>query len=179
MTQLTPAVSAHDHAHGDADAPVTLVEYGDFECSYCGQAFTIVQQLQREMGDQLRFVFRNFPLRDIHPHALAAADFAEEAALQSEFWMAHDWLFTHQNTLDRDDLRGAAHSLGLDAHDMTRDEYKARDHVEADVQSGQESGVEGTPTFFINGELWDGSWDFATLHAAVQDAAKSSVVVAR
>lgn len=174
---LTPAVSAHDHAQGSADAPVTLVEYGDFQCSYCGQAYSIVKQVQQEMGDQMRFVFRNFPLPDIHPNALAAADFAEEAAQQNQFWLAHDWLFEHQDSLDADGLDRAARSLDLDASTLKRGHAAAHARVAADLDGGGQNRVQGTPTFFINGESFDGSWDYSALLAAVQDAAKSGAAL--
>lgn len=170
---LTPQVSPADHAQGPSDAPVTLLEYGDYECPYCGEAYPIVQKVQQQMGDRLRFVFRNFPLSEMHPNALAAADFAESAAAQNAFWPAHDWLFTHQDRLGEGSLRHAADTLHLDAQAMERNEDRARQRVEADLKSGERSGVQGTPTFFINGVLFQDSWDFPTLLAAVRDAGQT------
>lgn len=179
MNQLTPAVSQNDHIQGDASAPVTLVEYGDFECSYCAQAYTIVQSLQKEMGDQLRFVFRNFPLPEIHPNAMGAAEFAEEAGLQNNFWQAHDWLYQHQNALDPASLRHKSQSRFLNTDQMERDQPKAHARVMADMKGAVQSGVQGTPTFFINGQLFDGAWDYNSLLSALQNAAAREPVSSR
>lgn len=158
--RLTPAVSDQDHAAGPAYAPVTLVEYGDYECPYCGMAYPIVKSLQRELGAQLRFVFRNFPLAEAHPHARHAAQAAEAAAAQGKFWEMHDILFEHQSALEDSDLIGYARSLGLDAERVAREleagTYAKR--VREDFRNGMRSGVNGTPTFFINGERYDDSW---------------------
>jgi protein-disulfide isomerase len=158
--ELTPPVSAQDHAIGPEDAPVTLVEYGDFECPYCGMAHPIVKAAQHALGNQLRFVFRNFPLAEAHPHARIAAQAAEAAGAQGRFWEMHDLLFENQNALEPQDLVGYAKSLGLDIPQFERDleagtyTKKVRD----DFRSGVKSGVNGTPTFFVNGERYDGSW---------------------
>jgi protein-disulfide isomerase len=157
---LTPPVSDRDHAAGPVDAPVTLVEYGDYECPYCGMAYPIVKALQRQLGTQLRFVFRNFPLAEAHPHARHAAQVAEAAAAQGKFWEMHDMLFEHQQALTDPDLIGYARELGLDAERVAR-ELEAGTHakrVRDDFRNGMRSGVNGTPTFFINGERYDGSW---------------------
>ena len=158
--ELTPPVSARDHAAGPDDAPVTLVEYGDYECPYCGMAHPIVKRAQRELGNQLRFVFRNFPLAESHPHARLAAQAAEAAAAQGRFWEMHDMLFEHQDALEAEDLVSYAKSLGLDTAQFTRDleagTYAKR--VRDDFRNGVRSGVNGTPTFFINGNRYDGSW---------------------
>src|ERR1700687_4188734 len=114
MAKLTMPVGARDHAQGPDDAPVTLVEYGDYECPYCGEAYPIVKRLQKKMGDELRFVFRNFPLSEIHPHALAAARAAEAAARQSKFWEMHDLLYENQRALEGHHLKTLAESLELD-----------------------------------------------------------------
>lgn len=157
---LTPPVSAGDHIAGPDDAPVTLVEYGDYECPYCGMAHLIVKAAQRALGGQLRFVFRNFPLGQIHPHARLAAQAAEAAAAQGRFWEMHDMIFEHQYALEADDLIGYAKSLGLDTLQVARDleagTYEKR--VTDDFRSGVRSGVNGTPTFFVNGDRYDGSW---------------------
>ncbi|HEV7596066.1 MAG TPA: DsbA family protein [Gemmatimonadaceae bacterium] len=158
--QLTPPVSAQDQAAGPEDAPVTLVEYGDYECPYCGMAHPIVKRAQQELGNQLRFVFRNFPLAEAHPHARLAAQAAEAAAAQGKFWEMHDMLFENQTALEPDDLVGYAKSIALDITRFERDleagtfAKKVRD----DFRSGVRSGVNGTPTFFVNGKRYEGSW---------------------
>jgi protein-disulfide isomerase len=158
--QLTPPVGAQDQAAGPDDAPVTLVEYGDYECPYCGMAYPIVKRAQQELGNQLRFVFRNFPLAEAHPHARLAAQAAEAAAAQGKFWEMHDMLFENQTALEPDDLVGYAKSIGLDITRFERDleagtfAKKVRD----DFRSGVRSGVNGTPTFFVNGKRYEGSW---------------------
>src|SRR5207248_5368317 len=115
MSTLTIPVGEGDHAQGPADAPVTLVEYGDYECPYCGMAYPIVKQVQAHFGDRLRFVFRNFPLANIHPHAEHAAEAAEAAGAQGKFWPMHDRIFEHQKRLPDEDLRAYAAAEGLDA----------------------------------------------------------------
>jgi len=158
--RLTPPVGALDHVAGSADAPLTLVEYGDYECPYCGMAYPIVKAAQRKLGNQLRFVFRNFPLAESHPHAKRAAQAAEAAAAQGQFWPMHDVLFEHQGALEDADLVRYAKQLGLDAERFAREleagTYEKR--VRDDFRSGVRSGVNGTPTFFINGTRWDGGW---------------------
>ena len=158
--QLNPPVSVEDHVAGPESAAVTLVEYGDYECPYCGMAHAIVKRAQQTLGDQLRFVFRNFPLAEAHPHARLAAQAAEAAGAQGKFWEMHDMLYEHQDALDPDDILGYARELGLDVQRMTRDlesgvyARKVRD----DFRGGVRSGVNGTPTFFVNGERYEGSW---------------------
>jgi protein-disulfide isomerase len=179
--ELTPPVSASDHAAGPDDAPVTLVEYGDYECPYCGMAHPIVKRAQRELGNRLRFVFRNFPLAESHPHARLAAQAAEAAGAQRKFWEMHDMLFEHQDALETEDLVGYAKSLGLDTAQFARDleagTYAKR--VRDDFRSGVKSGVNGTPTFFVNGNRYDGSWAneekfIGALRDAVQQGAGAS-----
>ena len=157
---LTPPVSEADHSAGADDAPVTLVEYGDYECPYCGMAHPIVKKAQEDLGSQLRFVFRNFPLAEAHPHARLAAQAAEAAGAQGNFWEMHDTLFEHQDALDVEDLVAYAESLGLDTAKFKRDlEAPAFvKRVRDDFRSGVKSGVNGTPTFFMNGVRYDGSW---------------------
>src|SRR5258706_14082789 len=156
--ELTPPVSERDHAAGPENAPVTLVEYGDYECPYCGMAYPIVKRAQQDLGKQLRFVFRNFPLAESHPHARLAAEAAEAAGAQGKFWEMHAMLFEHQDALDDADLVRYAKALHLDVERFTRElaseMYVAR--VRKDIQSGIKSGVNGTPTFFINGVRFDG-----------------------
>ena len=176
--QLTPSVNAQDHIAGPDDAPVTLVEYGDFECPYCGMAHPIVKSAQHQLGDQLRFVFRNFPLAEAHPHARLAAQAAEAAGAQGRFWEMHDMLFEHQYALELQDLIGYAKSLGLDVpqfeHDLEAGTYAKK--VRDDFRSGVRSGVNGTPTFFVNGERYNGSWaNEEAFIGALRDAARQAV----
>ena len=171
---LTPPVAEHDHAMGPADAPVTLVEYGDFECPYCGQAYPIVKAIQERMGDRLRFVFRNFPISESHPHAEHAAETAEAAGAQGKFWEMHDVLYEHQRALSDRDLIGYAASLGLDetrvARELGQGTFAAK--VRGDFRGGVRSGVNGTPTFFINELRLDWDFDIATLKAALERASQ-------
>ena len=173
--RLTPPVSERDHAAGDAGAPVTLVEYGDYECPHCGHAHPIVKSIQHRLGRKLRFVFRNFPLAEAHPHARHAAEAAEAAADQGKFWQMHDAIFENQTQLEDEDLVATARRLRLDAQGIARaleeGTYTAR--VREDFRSGIRSGVNGTPTFFINGERYDGSWaDEDSFVRALERAAK-------
>ncbi|HEX6478911.1 MAG TPA: thioredoxin domain-containing protein [Ktedonobacteraceae bacterium] len=171
-THLAVPVSERDHSQGPATAAVTLVQYGDYECPYTRQSTTVVRAIQQQLGDQLRFVFRNFPLTEIHPHALHAAFAAEAAAMQGKFWEMHDYIFHHQHTLEDSDLEQFATAVGLDmqqfAHDMAERPYIGR--IEEDLQNGLHSGVRGTPTFFINGVLYPGSWEREALLAALEEA---------
>jgi protein-disulfide isomerase len=166
---LIPPVSAQDHSQGSLTAPLTLVQYGDYECPYTRQSTTIVRALQAQLGERLRFVFRNFPLIEIQPHALHAAEAAEAAAAQDKFWEMHDYIFHHQHTLEDADLLRFAEAVGLNQaqfqHDMQERHYLNR--IEADLASGDQSGVAGTPTFFINGIRYDASWEQETLLAAL------------
>ena len=160
----TPVDEKRDHVAGPRSAPVTLVEYGDYECPYCGQAYPIVKSLQQALGDELRFVFRNFPLGDMHPHAEHAAEAAESAAAQGSFWEMHDTLFEHQDQLDDSALVAYAEELGLDAVRLARDldDGTWEGRVREDFRSGVRSGVNGTPSFFINGARYDGNWTRAS-----------------
>ena len=170
---MTPPVSDADHRSGPDDAPVTLVEYGDFECPSCGAAYPNVEAVRQKMGARLRFVFRHFPLTQMHPHALHAAEAAEAAGAQDKFWPMHSMLFEHQDALEDEDLAGYAKALHLDVKRFMS-ELASEAHVKrirADIGSGVRSGVNGTPTFFINGVRYDGSWDAADLLAAVEAAA--------
>ncbi len=174
MSALHPPVSERDHTAGPDDAPVTLVEYGDYECPYCGMAHPIVQAARRTLGDSLRFVFRNFPLREAHPHAQHAAEAAESAGAQGKYWEMHDMIFTHQHALEDEDLIGYAKVIGIDpdrlAEDLANKTYEKR--VRDDFRSGVRSGVNGTPTFFINGERYNGPWaDPIRFVRALQEAA--------
>jgi protein-disulfide isomerase len=167
---LAVEVDPEDHSLGPPEAPITLVEYGDYECSYCGEAFVVVRELRRKFGDSLRFVFRNFPLAELHPHAQRAAELAEAVALQGDFWPVHDLLYENQQDLSDAALRRYALQAGADletAFEAIRDGAPGR-RVERDFQSGVRSGVQGTPTFFINAERYDAPWDSETLAAHLQ-----------
>lgn len=170
---LVLPVGPRDHRQGPDNAPVTLVEYGDYECPYCGKAHPIVKEVQKRLGDGLRFVFRHFPLTTMHPHAEYAAEAAEAAGTQGHFWAMHDMLFEHQDHLDARYLVQYAAQLHLDAGRFAG-EVAERIHapkVREDFLSGVRSGVNGTPTFFINGIRHDGSWDVPTLVSALLRAA--------
>jgi protein-disulfide isomerase len=163
VSQLTIPVTQSDHLRGSLDAPVTLVEYGDFECPHCGRAYPIVEQLIEKIGDQLCFAFRNFPLTQIHPHAARAAEAAEAAdALggPDAYWGMHSALFENQDALEDQDLLAYAQKLGLDAAAFARTLQSGQfvPRVQKDFLSGVRSGVNGTPTFFINGVRFDGDW---------------------
>ncbi len=169
---LAVPISEQDHSQGPVTAPVTLVQYGDYECPYTRQSTTVVRALQAQLGERLRFVFRNFPLVQIHPHALHAAEAAEAAAAQGKFWEMHDYIFHHQHTLEDADLARFAEEVGL-SHSQFLQEMNEHRHlrrIEEDVESGERSGVEGTPTFFINGVRYDGSWEREALLAALIQA---------
>jgi Na+/H+ antiporter NhaA len=167
-----PVDPERDHIRGPADAPVTLVEYGDFECPYCGRAEPILRELLADFGDELRFVFRDLPLSDVHPRAQLAAEASEAAGAQGRYWEMHDLLFEHQDALAPRDLIGYAEELGLDV-DRFRDELRRRVYargIAEDVESADESNVAGTPTFFINGRRHHGSYDEESLAQAVRSA---------
>jgi protein-disulfide isomerase len=175
VTRLTVPVSDRDHIAGPSTAPVTLVEYGDYQCPYCGRAFPIVKEVQRRVGAQLRFVFRNFPLSQVHPHAEHAAEVAEAADAQGKFWVMHDWLYLHQATLEDDELLEGARELGLDADRVRRelDDGSHRPRVRDDFSGGIRSGVNGTPTFYINGVRHDDDYALETLLASIERARKA------
>lgn len=176
MATLRIPVSAQDHIEGDAHAPVTLVEYGDYECPHCGRAYPIVKKVQKHFGKRVRFAFRNFPLNESHPHAEAAAETAEFAGTQDKFWGMHDALFENQERLSGALFLEIANGLGLDTDALRSalegQEFAAR--VRADFSGGVRSGVNGTPTFFINGRRHDDSFDYETLKKAI-DAELSRV----
>jgi protein-disulfide isomerase len=168
-----PVDEARDHVQGPADAAVTLVEYGDYECPYCGAAYPIVKEVQSRMGDRLRFVFRNFPIATSHPHAEQAAEAAEAAASQGPFWEMHDLLYENQRRLRDEDLRAYAEKLGLDLGSFDKElaEHVHAARVREDFMSGVRSGVNGTPTFYINGARHDDSYELETLLGALERAA--------
>ncbi len=175
-TRLAVPVSERDHSQGPATAAIVLVQYGDYECPYTRQSTTVVRAIQQQLGDQLRFVFRNFPLTEIHPHALHAALAAEAAAAQGKFWQMHDYIFHHQHTLADSDLEQFAEAVGLDMQQYARAmaEQRALARIEEDVEGGERSRVQGTPTFFINEVLYRGSWEQDALLAALQAASRTS-----
>jgi len=168
--RLAIPVGAEDHAQGPDDAAITLVEYGDYECPYCGQAFPIVQELQRVFAASLRLVFRNLPLSNVHPHAESAAEAAEAVALQGRFWAMHDLLFQHQRDLRAESLLHYAEEAGADATQVAEVLARrgTRDRVENDLEGALLSGANGTPTFFVNGSRYDQSWDFDSLREFIQ-----------
>ncbi len=172
IATLKPPVGPHDHMQGPPDAPVTIVEYGDYECPFCGEAYPVVKALQERLGDQMCFVFRNFPLTEAHPHAEDAAEAAEAAGAQGKFWPMHDLLYENQDALEPEDLVQYARALHLDlprfVKEMSDHLYAPR--VREDFRSGVRSGVNGTPTFFINGMRHDGGYDMASLLAAIEEA---------
>ena len=167
-----PVDEDRDHIQGPGDAPVTLVQYGDYECPYCGAAYPIIKEVQARMGERLRFVFRNFPITTSHPNAEQAAEAAEAAAAQGRFWEMHDLLYENQRRLSDRDLLSYAEQLGLDLErfgsELTEHAHAAR--VREDFMSGVRSGVNGTPTFYINGVRHDDSYELETLLAALERA---------
>jgi NhaA family Na+:H+ antiporter len=171
-TDLLTPVSESDHTQGPADAPVTLVEYGDYECPDCLNSEPIIRQLREKFGDKLRIVFRHYPQHSIHPHASAAAQAAEAAAAQGKFWEMHQALFARQRDLADLDFTHLALQLGMDPYRFQRDSEvssvtrRVRDHH----KSGEQSGVHGTPTFFINGCRHRGRADLETLSKQIDNA---------
>ena len=167
-----PVDDERDHVRGSDDAPVTLVEYGDYECPYCGQAEVVIRELLVSFGDDVRYVWRHLPLNDVHPHAQMAAEAAEAAAAQGAFWPMHDTLLANQDELRPRALHDYAAEIGLDVDrfwdELRRRQYEPR--VADDVETADASGVAGTPSFFINGRRHDGAYDLATLSAAVRAA---------
>jgi Na+/H+ antiporter NhaA len=172
-----PVDPERDHVRGPDQAPVTLVEYGDFECPYCGQAEPVVRELLADYGD-LRYIWRHLPLTDVHPHALLAAEGAEAAARQGKFWEMHDQLLDHQGALTAKDLIRYAGELGLDIEQFTRDlrNHAGEAKIGADVDSADLSGVSGTPTFFINGKRHHGAYDISTLSDTVRAARARALI---
>lgn len=163
--KLTLPVGQRDHIQGLDTAPVALVEYGDYECPYCGDANPIIKEVEKNLGNKLRFIFRNFPITQIHPHAQHAAEAAEAAAAQNKFWEMHDYLYEHQQALDDNHLEKYASKLGLDLTQFNRDmaSHAYAQRVREDFLSGVRSGVNGTPTFYINGIRYNGPWNLETL----------------
>lgn len=169
---LKTAVSEQDHIQGPESAGATLLEYGDYQCPHCGAAHPVVKRLQKHFGDTMRFVFRNFPLTQAHPLAEPAAEAAEFAAAQGKFWEMHDGIFEHQAQLSLQFLSGLAKKLGLDPDALTEalESSAFEERVKTDFMSGVRSGVNGTPTFFINGLRHDGPADYESLARGVAAA---------
>ena len=172
MTNLRVPVSRVDHIQGDANAPITLVEYGDFQCPHCAVAHGIVKRLQQHFGSRIRYVFRNFPLTEIHPLAEAAAEAAEFAGENGKYWQMHDGIFNNQRRLTPELLVELATRLQLDTDEMATaiDVQRYLDRITRDVEGGERAGVHSTPTFFINGQLYSGAWDFENLLQALDAA---------
>jgi protein-disulfide isomerase len=161
---ITPINIGTDHIRGSVDAPISIVEYGDYECPYTGMAYPIVKEIMKKFNNKVYFVFRNFPLNDIHPNAQHSAEAAEAAAAQDKFWEMHDYLFEHQKALDDSHLLQYAERLGLDTNkfknEMSGHTYASL--IKESLKSGIDSGVQGTPTFFVNGNRYQDSWDLET-----------------
>jgi protein-disulfide isomerase len=176
MTMLKVQVSPEDHGQGDPDAKCTLVEYGDYECPHCGRAYPIVKRLQKHFGKRLFFVFRNFPLGQMHPHAESAAETAEFTGAEGKFWEMHDLLFENQDRLGNALLRELTAELSLDPAELLQalEERKYLARVRADFSGGVRSGVNGTPTFFINGQRNDGPFDYLDLVEVIERAIAAS-----
>ena len=175
--RLTLPAGERDHSEGASDAPLVLVEYGDYQCPYCGAAYPIVKRVQKELGSSLRFVFRNFPITNSHPQAEWAAETAEAAAAQGKFWEMHDFLYENQRFMgDVTYFAKQETKLKLDASriasEVAKGAYSSR--IEEDYMSGIRSGVNGTPTFFINGVRYDGYPEFEPMVAALKAAQKTS-----
>ncbi|MGZ3649886.1 MAG: DsbA family protein [Bdellovibrionota bacterium] len=175
---LILAVSDRDHVEGDAAAPITLVEYGDYECPYCASAHPIIQNIRSELGPQLRFVFRNFPLTQMHQSAELAAEAAEAAGAQGKFWEMHDALYAQPGKLGVDHILSLAANMRMDENrifeDLRQRKFLAR--VREDFASGVRSGVDGTPAFFVNGRRYRGSWDMGPFLANLKRALPGRMV---
>lgn len=155
---LKPAVSNTDHAQGNLDADLVIVEYGDYQCPYCGAAYPVLKELMSQFGSQIKFVFRNFPLSEMHQYARPAAIAAEAANLQGKFWEMHDAIYENQRELNENFLMKLAEKLKLNIPQFEKDleSIKLAEKVDADFESGIMSGVNGTPSFFVNGKKFDG-----------------------
>ncbi|WP_121357496.1 DsbA family protein [Flavisolibacter nicotianae] len=168
--KLTPPVNERDHIQGSSHAPLELVEYGDYQCPHCGAAHPVVKAIVKRFGKNLRFVFRNFPLAEVHQYAEAAAMAAEAAARQGMFWPMHDMIYEQQSRLNVGALLTFAEELDLDMvafeHDLTNPSVAQK--VEADFESGVRSGVNGTPSFFINGLKYNGGYDYDSLAGTLE-----------
>lgn len=172
MSTLHIPVGRQDHVLGPQDAPVTLVEYGDYQCSYCGEAYPVVKEILNRYENRIRFVFRNFPIPELHPMAMSAAETAEYAGSQGEFWQAHDALYENQELLGERLYVAIAEQLGLSAEGVESavgtEEFGAR--ITADINGGIRSGVNGTPAFYVNGSLYNVQGSFADLVTPIEQA---------
>lgn len=155
---LKPAVSKTDHTQGKKDTDIVIVEYGDYQCPYCGAAYPVLKEMMKKYGSQIQFVFRNFPLSEIHQYARPAAIVAEAAALQGKFWEMHDAIYENQNYLSEPFLLELAEKLELDPHQFNTDikKLEVAEKIDADFESGVMSGVNGTPSLFVNGRKFNG-----------------------
>lgn len=176
--RLTLPVGERDHVEGPSAARMVLVEYGDYQCPYCGAAYPVVKKLQKALAPRLKFVFRNFPITNAHPQAEWAAETAEAAAAQGKFWEMHDYLYEHQASFGEPSFFTVyARKLKLDVPKLER-EVAGRAHsprIQEDYLSGIKSGVNGTPTFFINGRRFDGYPDFGPLKSALEEVEKTAL----
>lgn len=179
MAKLTPSVNKNDHIQGPPEGIVTLVEYGDYQCPHCGAAFPVVKQIQKAFAKNLRFAFRHFPLSNVHEYAFPAALAAEAAGRQGKFWEMHDMLFEQQSFLNEYALLEFAQEVGLKipAFKMDLQDPELSEKIEADFESGVRSGVNGTPSFFINGYKYSASFDYATLAWAIEEKIREGHVV--
>lgn len=170
--QLAEPLNENDHFEGALSAPVRIVEYGDYECPFCGRADQIVKELQREFGDQICYAFRNFPLYQIHEFALLAAQAAEAAAQQDKFWEMHDLLYQNQDALDAESIAQYAQSLGLDMEAFAKamEDDAVKQKITHDLYTGMESEVEGTPSFYINERKYHGNTNLDQLRQIVANA---------
>jgi protein-disulfide isomerase len=176
MATLNIPITTADHFQGPENAELTLTEYGDYECPYCGRAYPIVKRVQKHFGERVRFVFRNFPLKEMHPHAEAAAETAEFAGAHGKFWEMHDLLFENQTRLGEPLFQEFADKLKLSPTELRqaleREEFRPR--VRSDFTGGVRSGVNGTPTFFINGQRHNRPFEFEFLVKALEAAMKAA-----
>lgn len=172
MSRPIPPLAADDHILGTPSFSVTLVEYGDYQCPYCGEAYPVLKAVQRAMGADLRFVFRNFPLVEVHAHALRAAQFAEAAAEAGLFWEAHDMLYENQDALGDRHLEAYADQLGIDRAILAAAfEGRHDEKIQRDFLGGVRGGVNGTPSLFINGQLYEGPPEPESLISVLRRAA--------
>ncbi len=170
MNILKVPVTPDDHIQGNINAPITLVEYGDFQCPYCGAAFPIIKEVQNNFGDQLRFVFRHFPLSEVHEFAKAAASTAEFAGTYHKFWEMHDEIYENQDMLSEEMLTQLADSMGLNSKELLKaiKNNKFESKIQKDFMGGVRSGVNGTPSLFINDHRYSGSVDFDSIVQAIE-----------
>ena len=176
MSTLKNPVSSNDHILGNAEAPCVLVEYGDYECPHCAAAHPMVQAIEKHFGDRMAFVYRNFPLTRIHPYAQPAAEVAEFAGSKGKFWQMHDQLFENQERLGIDLFAELAEEMGLSREEMEAalENNTFTNQINKEFTGGVRSGVNGTPTFFVNGSRYDGSLDKASLTKAIEEAISSA-----